>query len=297
MASYSIKKTSNGEFKEINKKLKLNISKYVGDTSTLYFDVEGQDTPFLMEHALFFNVILEQIQKGLIENLTYNNGTISLTMRDGNTIKNYSFDFNFDGFNNSLHSSHEDLLRRAIYKIVTLYKENPNSSVSSEQKYMLLIYDIIDGDRIPIINDQDELLRIFEIYNCHKYEFLDSLMENVVFFDDDGYELEYSGKLKDKKLSLIRYDVYNQMEAAILLFASENNAIELYQKYLDEIYIPRREITYTYENEEGEEVEVAPEIEGGTIFSLGRELIEERLNNLKERASHSLKRILRKENV
>ena len=296
MANYSIKKTSNGEFREINKIMKLNVNKYVSDTSTLYFDVEKEEIPFLMEHALFFNIINDQIQKGLIENLTYENDTLHLTMRDGNVIKNYTFDFNFKNFDNTLHSSHADLLKRALYKIISLYNENPNNSFSSEQKYIWLIFDIIDGHRIPKMEDQEELLRIFEIYNSHKYDFLDTLIENVVFYDDEGYELEYSGKLKDKIISLIRYDIINQMEAAILLFANENNAIELYQKYLEELYIPRREISYTYKNEEGEEVEVTPEIEGGTIFSLGRELLEQVFDSLKEKASNGLKRVLKKEN-
>ncbi len=295
MTNYFIKKTSNGEHKEISKNFKLNTNRYFSDTSTLYFDVEGQEIPFLMNYGLFFDIITEQIQSGLLEKLDYNNGIISFTIRDGNIIKNYNYDFNFKAFDEChLNSNVREDLQRTLYKVVSLYKENPNSSISSEQKYMMLIYDIIDGDRIPTIEDPDELLRVFEVYNLHKIDFLESLLNNVIFYDDNGNILEYREKLREKKLNLIRYDVYNQMEAAILIFAQQCNAVELYQNYLENLYIPRREIVYKEYDDNGNEIEVTPEIEGGTIFSLSRELIEQGLSSIKELAEKSKNKILKK---
>ena len=94
MTNYYIKKISNGEHKEITKNFKLNLNRYCSDTSVLYFDVEKEETPFLMNFDLFFNIINEQIQNGLLEKLDYDNGIIYSTVRDGNIIKNYNYDFN-----------------------------------------------------------------------------------------------------------------------------------------------------------------------------------------------------------
>lgn len=273
MATYYIKKTSNGEYKEIEKKLKLNVSKYAGDNNTLYFDVEGQDIPFLMDYNLFFNVMNEQIQKGLLETLDFNDGIIKVTIRDGNIIKKYTYDFSWNDFNNNLYSSNFDHLKRSIYKIVSIYKENPNSSIASEQKYIWLIYDILDGDRIPTIDKKEELLRLFEVYNAHKLEFLESLLANVIFCDDDGNIIDYRNNLRNRRIEQIRYDVFNQMEAAVYVFTCQNNANELYQEYLEKLYIPRREIVYKYVDEDGNEVEMAPEVEGGNIFSFAKDLL------------------------
>jgi hypothetical protein len=171
--------------------------------------------------------------------------------------------------------------------------ENPNSSVSSEQKYIYLIYDILDGDRIPIIKDKTELLRVFEVYNAHKQDILESLLENVIFFDNNDNVVEYRDRLRAKKLNLIRYDVYNQMEMAMFLFAHQNDAIELYQNYMESIYMPRREIVF---EEDKNEIENAPEVEGGTIFSFGKDIIEQGLSNLGEFASKGFSRVLKKKN-
>ena len=216
--AYYIKKTSNGEYKEIEKKLKLNVNKYAGDTNTLYFDVEGQDIPFLMDYNTFFNVMNEQIQKGLLESLDFKNGVINVTIRDGNVIKKYTYDFSWNDFDNRLYSRNFDRLKRSIYKIVSLYKENPNNSMASEQKYIWLIYDILDGDRIPIIEDKEELLRVFEVYNAHKSKFIEDLLDNVIFCDDDGNIIDYRDRLRSRKIEQIRYDVFNQVEAAIYIY-------------------------------------------------------------------------------
>jgi len=293
MASYCIKKSNNGEHKIIEKKLKLNVNRYVGDTSTLYFDVEGQDVPFLMDVNVFLNIINEQIQNGLIETMTYNDGVITITIRDGNIIKDYSYDFNFRDFKDNMNATKLDELKKSIYKLVSLYMENPNSSVSSEQKYIYLIYDILDGDRIPIIKDKAELLRVFEVYNAHKQDILESLLENVIFFDNNDNVVEYRDRLRAKKLNLIRYDVYNQMEMAMFLFAHQNDAIELYQNYMESIYMPRREIVF---EEDKNEIENAPEVEGGTIFSFGKDIIEQGLSNLGEFAYKGFSRVLKKKN-
>lgn len=294
MTNYYIKKISNGEHKEITKNFKLNLNRYYSDTSILYFDIENQDIPFLMNFDLFFNIINEQIQNGLLERLDYKDGIISTTIRDGNIIKNYNYDFSSIFNNNNLNSNNLEHLKRALFQIISLYKENPNSSISSEQKYILLINDILDGDRIPNIDNEDELLRIFEVYNSHKQDFLNTLLDNVVFYDDNGNILEYRERLQEKKLNLIRYDVYNQMEAAILIFAQQCNAVELYQNYLENLYIPRREIVYTQVDENGNEIEVTPEIEGGTIFSLSKEIIVQGLSSIKELAQKSKRKLLKK---
>ena len=293
MASYCIKKINNGEHKEIEKKLTLNVKKYAGDTSTLYFDVEGQKVPFLMDHQLFFSIIHEQIQSGLVESMSYDNGVLDIVIRDGNIIKKYTYDFSLNEFDNSLYINHLDDLMKSIYKIVSLYNENPNSSMSSEQKYIWLIYDILDGDRMPVIENKDDILRIFEVYNAHKIDLLESLLDNVIFFDDNDNVIEYRDRLRERKLDQIRYDVINQMEIAMLLFAQQNNAIELYQQYMEGIYIPRREIVF----EDDEEIEGAPEVEGGTIFSFGRDIIEQRLSSIKEAACNGFSRVLKKKRV
>ncbi len=293
MASYCIKKINNGEHKEIEKKLTLNVKKYAGDTSTLYFDVEGQKMPFLMDHQLFFSIIHEQIQSGLVESMSYDNGVLDIVIRDGNIIKKYTYDFNLNEFDNSLYINHLDDLMKSIYKIVSLYNENPNSSMSSEQKYIWLIYDILDGDRMPVIENKDDILRIFEVYNAHKIDLLESLLDNVIFFDDNDNVIEYRDRLRERKLDQIRYDVINQMEIAMLLFAQQNNAIELYQQYMEGIYIPRREIVF----EDDEEIEGAPEVEGGTIFSFGKDLIEQGLSNIKDAACNGFSRVLKKKRV
>ena len=283
MTTYYIKKINNGEYKEIEKELKLNINKYNGEPSTLYFDVKGQEMPFLMDYNLFFDTLIEQIQKGLLEQLEFDRGIIITVIRDGNIIKKYSYDFNWEEINNTPYNSKIETLKSSIYKIVSLYKENPNSSITSDQKYTRLIYDILDGDRIPKIDNKEELLRIFEVYNAHKKEFLTTLLQNVIFCDSDNNIIDYRDKLRLRKIEQIRYDVFNQMETSMLLFVLQNDANDLYQDYQNNLYIPRIEVVYKYYDEEGNEIETIPEVAGGTIFSLGKDIIEQKLSFFKEK--------------
>ena len=282
MNEYYIKKTSNGEYREIEKHFKLNVSKYVKQPDLLYFDNENEEVPFILDVIMFSNIMIEQIQKGLVESLEYKDGIMTTTVRDGNTIRKTTYDFSWNEFSNTLNHNSLDELQRSIFRIITIYNEDPNKAHTTEQKYLNLIYDIIDGDRLPKIDNKEDLLRIFEVYNAYKDTLLEELLENVVFFDEDGNVVDYSPRLRYSKLRYIKYDVLNQMEAAILLFIDNNDAMELYQEYLNNIYIPRREIQYTYVDEEGNEIEV-PEIEEGTIFSLGKDFIQNKINKVLQR--------------
>lgn len=284
MASYSIKKISNGEYREINKKFTLNVTKYRSNRSILYFNVENEKDPVLFDVSVFYNIIVEQIQKGLAEKLEYNDGVITVSVRDGNVIKNYIYDFNwkeFDKLGNFTQSALDEL-KDIVYKIVSIYNENPNRTLASTQTYFRMILDIIDGVRLPKIEDEEELLRIFEVYNSTKPELLMLLLQNVIFYDDNGNVLEYGKHLRAQKLKAIKYDVLSQMEVAMLMFAANNNAVELYQNYRESIYIPRRQIVYKYFDDEGNEIAPPEGIESGTIFSLGKELIKKGFNNAKD---------------
>ena len=279
---YSIKKISNGEYKEVDKKLKLNVSKFCGNRSNLYFDVEGDNLPVIFDVNLFYSILVEQIQKGLIEHLTYNDGVITMTIRDGNIIKNYTYDFSFNDFEGKITALDE--VKTLVYKIISMFSENPNKTMSTEQRYLRMIFDIIDGVRLPQFNDPYEILRIFEVYNANKPIILLTLLENVVFYDDNGNVMEYGKHLKAQKLKAIKYDVLTQMEMAMLMFAVNNNAYDLYKQYNESIYIPRREVQFKYFDEDGNEVDYKPEIEKGTIISESREFLKKRLLNLKELA-------------
>ena len=285
MATYSIKKISNGEFKEIEKTFVLNVDRFVGHRDTLYFEVEGQDTPVLFDINLFANIMIEQIQKGLVESLEYKDGVIIATIRDGNTIKKYTYDFNWGKFNNSLNASGLDELKRTIYKIVSIYNEDPNKAITTEQRYLRMILDIMDGDRLPKINDQDEILRVFQVYHANKSVILTILLQNVVFYDDNDNVLEYGKFLRAKKLEAIKYDVLSQMEIKMLMFAVNNDAYEMYQEYNNRTHIPRVEIAYKYVDEGGNEIEPpVEEVEAGNIFTVGKELVKKGLTGVKDLA-------------
>jgi hypothetical protein len=278
---YSIKKISNGEYKEIDKKLKLNVSKYCGNRSNLYFDVEGDDLPVIFDVNLFYSILVEQIQKGLVEHLIYNNdGVITMTIRDGNIIKNYTYDFSFHDFESKITALDE--VKTLVYKIISMFSENPNKAMSTEQRYLRMIFDIIDGVRLPQFEDPYEILRIFEVYNGLKPAILLTLLENVVFFDDEGNVMEYGKHLKAQKLKAIKYDVLNQMEVAMLQFAVNNNSFDLYRAYNQSIYIPRREIAYKFVDADGNEVQPATEIEKHTLLTEARASLKKRLLNLKD---------------
>ena len=274
MTKYYIRKTSNGDYREIEKKFVLNTSEYLEDSNTLYFSVENQDIPFLIDYDMFFNVMSKQIQKGLFEFLTFDNGLMQVSIRDGNIIKNYTFDFNIT--DNDINFNR---LKKSIYKLVSIYKENPNSYELSEQKYRRLIFDIFDGDRIPVIEDKEELLRIFEVYNANKNEFLNILLSNVVFCNDDGNIIDYQDKFNNRRINSIKYAVYNQMEAAMLHFCTKNNASRLYQEYLNNLYIPIRNIVYQYVDDNGNIFEMPKKLEEETALSLSRDLFKQKISN------------------
>ena len=289
MATYSIKKVNNGEYKEIEKHFKLDLSKFVGHSDTLYFDVEGEKLPVVFEINLFSNIMIEQIQKGLMESLDYDDGSLIVTTRDGNTIKRYTYDFSLNELKDSpfnLNGSSLEELKRTLYMIVSFYNESPNHALMTEQKYLRMILDIMDGDRLPTIENQDEILRVFQVYHANKGDILTILLENVVFYDDNDNVLEYGKFLRARKLEAIKYDVLNQMEIKMLMFAVNNNAFELYQDYNGNTYIPRVEIEYKYVDEEGNEIEApVEEVEAGTLLSVGKEMVKKGARSIKNVAT------------
>jgi len=289
MDNYSIKKISNGEFKEISKKFTLNVDRYCSNKATLYFDVEGEENPFCMDVNMFFSIMVDQIQKGLMESFTYKDGLITVSTRDGNTIKNYTYDFNWGKFTNNLRHSALEELKVLVYKIASIYKNNPNSAYTSTQKYLRLIMDIMDGDRLPKIEDKEELLRIFEVYNSSKKTILVVMLQNAVFYDDNGKVLDYGKHLRARRLNAIKYDVLQQMELKMIMFAVSNDALEMYQEYVGNTYVPRIEIQYKYVDQDGNEV--APPVEGveaGTLLSAGKEVLKNTAKSLKKTISKGL---------
>jgi hypothetical protein len=149
-----------------------------------------------------------------------------------------------------------------------------------------MIFDIIDGDRLPEIDDKDTLLRIFEVYNANKQTFLAVLLQNVVFYDDMGSIVEYKGKLRLRKLNSIKYDVLKQMDLSMMIFAAQNDALDIYKEYLSNVFIPRRVIEYKYVDAEGNEVQApVDQVSAGTIASLAKSVFQTGFNNLKNFAS------------
>ena len=182
--------------------------------------------------------------------------------------------------NNSLEE-----LKSVVFKIVSCYNENPNREIIASQKFIRMILDIMDGDRCPKIEDKDEILKVFQVYHANKAELLGILLDNVVFYDDNGNVLEYGKHLREQKLRAIKYDVLSQMEIKMLMFAVNNDAYEMYQEYNSSTYIPRVAIQYKYVDEEGNEVEPpVEEVEAGTIFSMGKEIIKKGATDLKDLA-------------
>ncbi len=286
METYSIKKISNGELKVIEKKFTLNVDRYCSHKDTLYFDVEGEKDPFCFDMNAFYQTTVVQIQQGLIEAIQYNDGVITMVIRDGNTLKYYTYYFNWAKFNNSMHISALDDIKRLVFKIVSRYNEDPNRYLTSSLKFSRMIFDIIDGDRLPEIDDKDTLLRIFEVYNANKQTFLAVLLQNVVFYDDMGSIVEYKGKLRLRKLNSIKYDVLKQMDLSMMIFAAQNDALDIYKEYLSNVFIPRRVIEYKYVDAEGNEVQApVDQVSAGTIASLAKSVFQTGFNNLKNFAS------------
>jgi len=298
MATYSIKKVNNGEYKEVEKTFVLDVSKFRGHGDTLFFNVEGEDVPTVFDLNLFETIMMSQIQQGFMESLEYKDGLIVATTRDGNTIKKYTYDF---GWNKPVPAQYGlsselslEALRSTIYKIVSFYNENPNREIMSQQKYIRMILDIMDGDRLPKIKDKDEILRVFQVYHGNKSEILEILLENVIFYDDNDNVLEYGKFLRARKLDAIKYDVLNQMEIKMLMFAVNNEAYDLYQEYNSHTHIPRVEVEYKYVDQDGNEVEApVEEVEAGTIFSVGKELLKRGASNVKRLALNGAQKVSR----
>ena len=280
MLTYYIKKNNNNEYKEINKNFKLNVSKYIGDTNTLYFDVDGEDLPYLSDYQMFFRVIFEQNDKGLIESLDYNDGVLKVTFRDGNIIKNYTYDFSLDDFDKTIKVSVKEKVTRSLYKIMSMYRENPNSQITTRQKYIWIIYDIIDRDRIPIIENEDDLRRIFEVYTLDKMDILEDVLKNVRFYDE-GRPIEFVGRLKEQKINEIRGEVLMQMDASMSVFAYHNNASELYDEYLNNLYI--EPFTFVDEQNSNTDEQIESD-EKHSVLNVTKELISQSVNSLKETA-------------
>ncbi len=262
MENYQIKKISNGEYKEMEKTFNLNVTKYCSNKSVLYFDVEGEEIPTCFDVDLFYNIMVSRIQSGLVESMKYENGAILVEFKDGNVLRKYTYNFGWDKFSRENHTSASTAaseLKEILYKLVSLWNENPNRELTNKQKNLRVIFDIIDGERIPIYEKEEDLLNIFETYHQSKGDILDALLDNVVFFDDEGNQVYYPEYTRERKIDEITDDVIAQMETSMLLFAANNNAVELYQKYLNSTYIPRRELVYSYVDENGEEQILEPD--------------------------------------
>ena len=295
----------------IEKYFSLDINKYRGHGDTLYFNALGEDNPLVFDLGAFINNIIVQIEQGFMESLEFKDDTLITVVYDGNTVKKYTYDFGFSSLKDSsfgmISSSSLDDLKSLIYKIVSFYNENPNNAleelknlmfkivsfynenpnreIMSKQKYIRMILDIIDGDRLPKMESNDEILRVFQVYHANKGEILEVLLDNVVFYDDNGNVLDYSSFIKERKLEVIKYDILNQMEIKMLMFAVANNAYDLYQEYIDNTHIMPVEIQYKYVDEEGNEVEPpVEEYEAGTILSVGKELIGNGVRSIKNAA-------------
>ena len=262
MENYRIKKITNGEYKETEKKFTLNVSKYCSNKSVLYFDVEGEEIPTCFDVELFYNIMVARIQAGLVESMKYENGCIFVEFKDGNILKKYVYDFAWEKFSRDVHTGAVNAaneLKEVLYKLVSLWNENPDKAITNKQKSLRVVFDILDGERVPVYEKEEDLLEVFEAYNQNKTEILKALLDNVVFFDEDENPIFYPVYTREKKLKEITYDVISQMETSMLLFAANNNAVELYQKYLASTYIPRRELVYRFVDENGEEQFLTPE--------------------------------------
>ena len=354
-SAFGVVRLRNNDVEEIEKCFVLDIDKYRGHGDTLCFNVEGEENPTVYDLGTFINNMIGQIEQGLMESLEFKDDLLITVINDGKTIKKYTYDLGFSrlkgtSFGMNANSSLDELkgyvlkvvtcynenpnnaleelksiifrvvsyynenpndsleeLKGLIYKIVTCYNENPNNSleelkglmykivsyynenpnreIMSKQKYIRMILDIMDGDRLPKLESKDEILRVFQVYHANKADILEILLDNVVFYDDSGNVLDYSSFIKTRKLESIKYDILNQMELKMLMFAVANNAHDLYQEYNNNTNIMPVEIQYKYVDENGNEVEPeVEEVEAGTIFSVGRELIEKGVSNIRNAA-------------
>ena len=341
----------------IEKHFVLDVVKYRGHGDALYFNIEGEDTPEVFDVGLFINDMATKIEKGLVESLELNDDVLEVVINDGKTIKKYTYDFGWKklddvafgmGTGNSLDElkgliyrvvafyketpnytidelknvifkilsyynekpnySMEDLkslifkivsyynespddsleqLKCIVYKIVSCYNEHPNREIMSKQKYIRMIFDIMDGDRLPVLDSKEEVLRVFQTYHGSMEEILSALLNNVIFYDENDNVLEYPPYLRKKKLEMIKNEVFTQMQIKMLMFAATNDANDIYQAYNENVFIEPVQIAYKYLDENGNEIEPPIEgVENGTILSLGREIVGRGFQSIKSIATN-----------
>ena len=143
--------------------------------------------------------------------------------------------------------------------------------------------DIIDGDRLPEIKDENVLLRIFEVYNANKKEILLALLQNVVLLDENGRAVEYGKFVRARKLMTIKYDILQQMEIAMLIFAIQNNAQDLYNEYMADTYIQPRKVLYKFMDADGNLIDPSElqKTTGGNIGTLAKGIVQSGYNGAK----------------
>ena len=93
MAGYSIRKFKLISQINITKKLTLNVQKYTVDPTILYFDVEEDQIPFVMDYNDFFKQLNENIKNRLIREMEYDDGVLNVVSLEGNVTKNYCYYF------------------------------------------------------------------------------------------------------------------------------------------------------------------------------------------------------------
>ncbi len=334
--------TNNREYEQIEKTFVLDIDKFRGHGDTLCFNVLGEENPTVYDLSVFVNQLVSQIDQGFVETLDFKDDFLVVTINDGNKIKKYTYDFGFGRlknvtfgmgstgsfdelknlllkivsfYNENPNKALEELksiifkivsyynenpdhsleeLKSLMFKVVSYYNENPNREIMSKQKYIRMILDIMDGDRLPNMESKEEILRVFQVYHGNKGDILQILLDNVVFYDDNGNVLDYSSFIKARKLEAIKYDVLNQMEIKMLMFAVANNAYDLYQDYNNRTHIPRVEVEYKYVDQDGNEIEApVEEVEAGNLLTVGRELIRRGANNVKKLALNGVQKVSR----
>ena len=327
-----LKKVSHDSANEqIEKRFVLDIEKFRGHGDTLSFNVLGEENPTVYDLNVFVNQLVSLIEQGFVETLDFKDDFLFVTINDGHTMKKYTYDFgfgrlenvtfgmgsngSFDELKNLLlkvisyykenpnkaleelkgiifkivsyynenpdHSLEE--LKSVMFKVVSYYNENPNREIMSKQKYIRMILDIMDGDRLPNMESKEEILRVFQVYHGNKGDILQILLDNVVFYDDNGNVLDYSSFIRTRKLEAIKYDILNQMEIKMLMFAVTNNAYDLYQEYNNRTHIPRVEVEYKYVDQEGNEIEApVEEVEAGNLLTFGKEIIKRGAKNIRD---------------
>ena len=291
MTNYSIRKINNNNYREINKEFSLDVNEYCKDSKNLYFHVNGEANPTIIDFWGFYQTTVEQIGSGLIESMEYDDGLLLITERDGSVIKNYLYDFHWNQFANRMKAEALDSLKKMVVKIVSFYNDNPYRESLAASTYLLRIFDILDADRSQNIGNPEEAMRILKTYQKFKPVILTTLLNRVVFYDDKNRTVDYNSLLRKRKLNQIKLDVLNQMEITMMLFAGINGVSEEYKAYLSKIDIPRRHILLQAYDEEGNVIGIIDPTQKGTIFSMGKELAREAFGGLKQLTLNGVQKI------